>query len=80
MDNGNQEHHGIASIQDEFEKINPGDPLSISWRDEPLTSTETSKVTQVLQACKDNNREQLIALAATPGGLIEDHVRRLACM
>ena len=60
-------------------KSNPGEPLSPSgsWR---LTPDEASKVAQVLQACNDNDTQQLIALAATRGGFVEDHIRRLACM
>lgn len=56
-----------------------GQPFSNSWRDEPLTPAELSKVTKILRACENNDRQQLIALATTSGGLIEDHVRRIAC-
>lgn len=56
-----------------------GQPFSNSWRDEPLTATESSKVTEILRACKNGDREQLAALATSSGGLIEDHVRRIAC-
>ena len=56
-----------------------GQPFSNSWRDEPLTPTESSKVTEILRACKNGDREQLTALATSSGGLIEDHVRRIAC-
>ncbi|KAL1305305.1 hypothetical protein AAFC00_002208 [Neodothiora populina] len=62
------------SLEDE----KSGEPLSSSWREEPLTSDEASKVTQILRACRDQDRNQLIALAATEGGFVEDHVRRLA--
>lgn len=63
-----------------FEKSSLGEPLSRSWRKEPLSTNEASKVTQILHACKDQDIEQLIALAATEGGFVEDQVRRLACM
>ncbi|KAH0005878.1 hypothetical protein KCU78_g12628, partial [Aureobasidium melanogenum] len=55
-----------------------GQPLSNSWRNEPLTPAESSKVTEILRACKNGDREQLVALATSSGGLIEDHVRRIA--
>lgn len=56
-----------------------GQPFSSSWRDEPLTPAELSKVTKILRACENNDRPQLVALATTSGGLIEDNVRRIAC-
>ncbi|KAG9549540.1 hypothetical protein KCU79_g14329, partial [Aureobasidium melanogenum] len=55
-----------------------GQPLSNSWRNEPLTPAESSKVAEILRACKNGDREQLAALATSSGGLIEDHVRRIA--
>lgn len=55
-------------------------PLSASWRDEPLSETERAKVTDVLQACRDLDLPQLRYLAASEGGLVEDEVRRTACM
>lgn len=61
------------------EDINPGEPLSASWRKEPLSPDEASKVMQILQACSNQNHERLITLAATPGGFIEDRVRQVAC-
>lgn len=54
-------------------------PLSASWRKEPLSSTETSKVIQILQACKDHDRDALVALATTENGFVEDEVRRITC-
>jgi len=56
-----------------------GQPFSNSWRDEPLTPAELTKVTKILRACENKDRQQLVALATTSGGLIEDHVRRIAC-
>lgn len=79
-DHDRQGSHAAAVTDDEAtEKADSGKPISDSWRDEPLTLAESLKVTQVLQACSDNDREQLIALATTPGGFVEDHVRRIAC-
>lgn len=57
-----------------------GEPLSASWRKEPLNTDEAIKVSQILQACKDKDTQRLITLAATEGGFVEDEVRRLACM
>ena len=77
---GQTESAGAVTAAQSSEKSNCGDPLSVSWRDEPLNPDEVSKVTQILQACKDQDSRQLVALAATSGGFVEDHVRRLACM
>jgi hypothetical protein len=56
-----------------------GQPFFKSWRDEPLTPAESIKVTEILRACKQNDRQQLVELATTSGGLVEDRVRRIAC-
>jgi len=56
-----------------------GQPFSNSWRDEPLTPAELTKVTKILRACENKDRQQLVVLATTSGGLIEDRVRRIAC-
>lgn len=62
-----------------LEDTHHGEPLSASWRNEPLTSDEASKVARILYACEEQDVKQLIELAATRGGFVEDHVRRLAC-
>ena len=54
-------------------------PLSASWRNEPLADDEQTKVQQILRACRDHDYAKLQALAASPGGLVEDEVRRTAC-
>lgn len=54
-------------------------PLSASWRNEPLADDERKKIQQVLEACRDRDYAALQALAASPGGLVEDEVRRTAC-
>ena len=55
-------------------------PLSASWRDEPLSSNESNKVMLIIEACNAKDRDQLVALASTEGGFIEDEMRRRACM
>jgi len=62
------------------ERDTSGEPLSASWRSQPLSAVEADKVMQILRACKDNDRQLLSTLAVTPGGFVEDHFRRLACM
>ncbi|KAG2165465.1 hypothetical protein JADG_005204 [Aureobasidium aubasidani] len=69
----------VSSNHDASEKSSSGQPFSNSWRDEPLTPTESAKVTQILRACENKDTQQIVALATTSGGLIEDHVRRVAC-
>ena len=47
----------------------------------PLLSAATaSKVTQIVQACRNDDLDALIALAASSNGLVEDELRRTACM
>jgi len=69
----------VSPNHDASEKSSSGQPFSNSWRDEPLTPTESAKVTQILRACENKDTQQIVALATTSGGLIEDHVRRVAC-
>ncbi|THX15522.1 hypothetical protein D6D13_02307 [Aureobasidium pullulans] len=66
----------VSPNHDASEKSSSGQPFSNSWRDEPLTPTESAKVTQILRACENKDTQQIVALATTSGGLIEDHVRR----
>ncbi|KEQ83907.1 hypothetical protein M438DRAFT_346002 [Aureobasidium pullulans EXF-150] len=68
----------VSPNHDASEKSSSGQPFSNSWRDEPLTPTESAKVTQILRACENKDTQQIVALATTSGGLIEDHVRRVA--
>lgn len=55
-------------------------PLEASWRHEPLSPYEHDKVQCILAACRDRDLEQLRELTTSEGGLIEDEVRRTACM
>ncbi len=51
------------------------------WRGRELSSTECGKVKQILAACNESgDLEPLIALASTTNGLIDDEVRKKACM
>lgn len=70
---------GIEHAAADRDALSSGQPFSNSWRDEPLTPAELSKVTKILRACEQNDRPQLVTLATTSGGLIEDKVRRIAC-
>ncbi|KAI5197505.1 hypothetical protein E4T39_07268 [Aureobasidium subglaciale] len=72
------EKHSDAAAGDDSDRASSGQPFSTSWRNEPLTPAESSKVAQIIQACIINDRDQLAALATTSGGLVEDHVRRVA--
>ena len=55
-------------------------PLTASWRLEALSQTEKDKVHRILQACRDRDLNELRELGTSEGGLIEDEVRRTACM
>lgn len=56
-----------------------GGPLSESWRAEPLSGSEKSKVASIIKACTDHDLKKLAALSSTEGGFVEDEVRRMAC-
>ena len=46
----------------------------------PFSAAAASKVTQIVQACRNDDLDALIALAASSNGLVEDELRRTACM
>ena len=51
------------------------------WRGKLLTRQECSKVADIVTACKDARDVRLLATYATsPHGLVDDEVRRMACM
>ena len=83
-DDSTQTSVGHGATVDATEKSNVLDqsipPLSAAWRPEPLSPDELRKVHKILQACKDRDLEALRMHATSPGGLVEDEVRRLACM
>lgn len=63
------------------------DPSSISCQSndelpsKPLSISDRPKVAQIVQACTDNgNIPILVALATSTSGLVDDGVRRNACM
>jgi hypothetical protein len=56
-------------------------PLSAAIADGQIRPAQNSaKVEQIKRACRDNDCAALISLAKTEGGLIDDDVRRKACM
>ncbi|KAL2352567.1 GTPase-activating protein gyp10 [Cryomyces antarcticus] len=59
-------------------ELSSGKPLSASWRPEPLSEAEGSKVVQILEACRNRDVEALAALATSRHGLVEDEIRRAA--
>ncbi|KAK5187961.1 GTPase-activating protein gyp8, partial [Cryomyces antarcticus] len=61
-------------------ELSSGKPLSASWRPEPLSEAEGSKVVQILEACRNRDVEALAALATSRHGLVEDEIRRAACV
>lgn len=54
-------------------------PLSASWRHQPLSDDEKMKAKRILEACRDCDYSELNKLAGSPGGFIEDELRRAAC-
>jgi hypothetical protein len=56
-------------------------PLSATVADTQAPSPQQSnKIEQIRKACHDRNCANVISLAKTEGGLINDDVRREACM
>ena len=67
----------------------PGDGVPATWRAKPfahwqgrlLTQEECSKVEEIVAACEDGHDMRLLVKYATsPHGLVDDQVRRIACM
>lgn len=54
-------------------------PLSTTSNNQPLSEEEQAKVRQITDASDSCNYLALRGLAASPGGLINDEVRRLVC-
>ena len=57
-----------------------GDEKSTTTAASPLSAAAASKVTRIVQACRNDDLDALIALAASSNGLVEDELRRTACM
>lgn len=53
-------------------------PLSAS-RNKPLSDDEETKVQKIINATETRNWHALGRLAASPGGFIDDEVRRIVC-
>lgn len=54
-------------------------PLSAS-RENPLSDDEEAQVQRVINATETRDWHALGSLAASPGGFIDDEVRRIVCM
>ena len=54
-------------------------PLSASSERQPLSETEEAKVLQIANATESRDYHALTELAASPGGFIDDEVRRIVC-
>lgn len=72
--------HDSAATHNGQSTAAPQAPLSASWRKEPLSADEKYKVHHILKACRDRNVTILKDLASSDGGLVEDELRRTACM
>lgn len=44
------------------------------------SAADAEKVNRILAASRENDLDFLAALATSPGGLLEDEIRRTACM
>lgn len=53
-------------------------PLSTS-RNKPLSDDEEAKVQEIINATETRDWHALGRLAASPGGFIDDEVRRIVC-
>lgn len=54
-------------------------PLSVC-RKQPLPEADEAKVKLIINATENRDYQALSELAASPGGLIDDEVRRIVCM
>lgn len=61
---------------DEPQKVDAQHPLSESWRAEPLSLEDKSKVLTIKGACKLDDFSALCTHAGTDNGFVEDEVRR----
>ena len=63
------------------ETISPGDLPYGGWRGKSLSPAACAKVSNILVTCKEGGEpDALGALATSVGGLVDDEVRRAACM
>lgn len=54
-------------------------PLSESSERQPLSETQEAKVQQITNATESRDYQALTDLATSPGGLVDDEVRRIVC-
>ncbi|GAM84552.1 hypothetical protein ANO11243_025480 [Dothideomycetidae sp. 11243] len=75
-------NHGTSSIDEKslegVSNTQANTPLSASWRPEPLSSHESSKVDSIIRACSSKDFSALCNLAGTDEGFVEDEIRRQA--
>lgn len=69
-----------TGADDEFPAAPRARPLA-HWQGKLLSQEECSKVGKIVAACEDTRDVRLLATYATsPHGLVDDQVRRIACM
>ncbi len=50
------------------------------WQGDPLFDVQARKVASILDSCNSGDLETLVGLATSEHGLVEDDVRKIACM
>lgn len=55
-------------------------PPLFASRKHPMSEAEEAKVKLIINATESRDYQALSELAASPGGLIDDEVRRVVCM
>lgn len=73
---GDDKIEGKSSTEQHIETQVP--PLSAS-RNKPLSDDEEAKVQEIINATETRDWHALGRLAASPGGFIDDEVRRIVC-
>jgi len=62
-------------------EIDKHPPAELTLQSPPTFDTgKTDKVDRILRACHESDLNSLIALATSDGGLLNDDIRRTACM
>ena len=62
---------GVGDLMPFFSSISPTTPMS---------NRKTSKADKIRQACEDRDLDSIRELAVSEDGLVEDELRRTACM
>ena len=79
-DHSGEHEHSALKADPECTTAEPQSPVNASWQQEPLSAPLKEKVARILAACRDRDLHALATLAISKGGLVEDEVRRTACM